>query len=142
MLDISNKVRLSLELFPFTKDFYHLEGVVCLSKQQLHYYCNYLASGNTGSLKEQKKDRRRRNGLGLSLDQGAHAHGDKLDILPVAIANINIVNVTNKVQNYIVFSNAKQSHQIDTVVSQNERRRLGRLKISHKNYNKVIALSS
>ena len=50
-----------------------------------------------------------------------HAHGDKLDILPVAIANINIVNVTNIVQNYIVFSIAKQSHQIDTVISQNER---------------------
>ena len=59
--------------------------------------------------------------MGLSLDQGAHAHGDKLDILPVAIANINIVNVTNIAQNYIVFSNAKQSHHIDTVVSQNER---------------------
>ena len=47
--------------------------------------------------------------LGLSLDQAAHAHGDKLDILPVAIANINIVNIPNIVQNYIVFSNAKQS---------------------------------
>ena len=58
---------------------------------------------------------------GLSLDQGAHAHGDKLDILTDAIANINIVNVTNIVQNYILFSNAKQSHQSDTVVSQNER---------------------
>ena len=40
---------------------------------------------------------------------------------PLPIANINIVNVTNIVQNYIVSSNAKQSHQIDTVVSQNER---------------------
>ena len=60
-------------------------------------------------------------GVGLSLDQGAHAHGDKLDVLSVAIANISIVNVTKIVQNYIVSSNAKQSHQIDTVVSQNER---------------------
>ena len=42
--------------------------------------------------------------------------GDKLDILPVAIANINIVNVTNIVQKYI----ASSSHHIDTVVSQNE----------------------
>ena len=57
----------------------------------------------------------------LSLDQGAHAHGDKLDIPPVAIANINIVNVTNIVQNSILFSNVKQSHHIDTVASQNER---------------------
>ena len=40
---------LSLRLFPFTKYFYHLEEVVCLWKQQLHYYCIYLASGNTGS---------------------------------------------------------------------------------------------
>ena len=70
-----------------------------------------------------RRNRRKKEeeGMGLSLDQGAHAHGDKLDILPVAIANINIVNVTNIVQNYIESSNAKQSHQIDTVVSQNER---------------------
>ena len=117
---MSNKVRLSLGLFPFTKDFYHLEKVVCLWKQQYHYYCIYLALGNK---KDQKKDRRRRNGLGLSLDQGAHAHGDKLDILPVAIANINIVNVTNIMQNSILLSNARQGHHIDTVASQKERRR-------------------
>ena len=41
--------------------------------------------------------------MGWALDQGAHAHGDKLDILPVAIANINLVNVANIAQNILYF---------------------------------------
>ena len=70
-----------------------------------------------------------------------HAHGDKLDILPVAIANINIVNVTNIVQNYIVFSHAK--HKIDTVVSKmsDDVREARNTVTQKKNYNRVIALS-
>ena len=49
LLHMSNKVGLSLGLFPFTKTFYRLKEVVCLWKQQYHYYCIYLASGSTGS---------------------------------------------------------------------------------------------
>ena len=63
-----------------------------------------------------------------------------MDILPVAIANINIVNVTNIVQNYIVFSHAK--HKIDTVVSKmSDDVREARNTVTQKNYNIVIALS-
>ena len=111
----------SLRLFPFTKDFYHLEEVVVYGNS------NYITIAFTWHRVTQVARRNRRKkeeeGMGRAYlwTMGRMRMGISWTYYPLPIANINIVNVTNIVQNYIVSSNAKQSHQIDTVVSQNER---------------------